>query len=133
HSSAPGKRQLNAINYFNKFKIDSLGKTINVGLDFYNFKTNTNSNFNTHYYLDNNNEIPNEYYSAINSGSEKSINYAGTIDFNLPYKWANLKLGGKLSRTKNNSSISLFNTTSGSPVLDSNQSNHFIYKQNIQA
>src|SRR5699024_3036204 len=133
HSSTSGERKLNAINYFNKFKIDTLGKTVNVGLNYYNFGSDANSHFNTHYYLNNKEEISNKYYAAINSGSEKSINYAATVDFNIPYKWANLKFGGKFSHTKNNSSISFFNTTSGTPILDSNQSNNFAYKENIQA
>ena len=45
-------------------------------------------------------------------------------------KW---EFGGKVTLINNDSDISFFNTSSGTPILDSNQSNNFLYDETILA
>lgn len=132
-SSTIRKPQLTALSYYNKFQLDTLGKSLNLSFDYYNFNNNAQNSFSTDYYLPNGGELPEHYYSANNIGDQKSLNYSGTVDFDFPLKWMHLYFGGKLSHTRNDNSIFLYNATSGTPILDSSQSNEFTYTENTQA
>ncbi len=71
--------------------------------------------------------------SALNfSEADYRVNSLN-IDLELPIKDAKLGFGGKLTFLKNNSDIQYFNTTSGTPILDSNQSNVFAYDEDVYA
>jgi outer membrane receptor protein involved in Fe transport len=50
-----------------------------------------------------------------------------------PLQALNLSYGAKMSFTKSNSDVVFFNTITGTPVLDTNQSNQFEYTENNQA
>ena len=75
----------------------------------------------------------NSLYSAINSGDQDVNNFSIRADTELPLKFANLSFGGKISWIKTNNNVKLFNTTTGIPVFEPNQSDEFEYNENIQA
>ncbi|MEM6721844.1 MAG: outer membrane beta-barrel family protein [Bacteroidota bacterium] len=71
--------------------------------------------------------------SAINlSESDYQVNSLN-VDVSLPIKDAKLGFGGKLTFLKNNSDIQYFDTTSGTAILDTNQSNIFAYDEDVYA
>ncbi|MCH2192764.1 outer membrane beta-barrel family protein [Kordia sp.] len=71
--------------------------------------------------------------SAINlSYSDFQVNSLN-VDVSLPIKEAKLGFGGKLTFLKNNSDIQYFDTTTGTSILDPNQSNIFEYDEEVYA
>jgi hypothetical protein len=55
------------------------------------------------------------------------------VDVEYPLKWLRLSYGGKLSFTKNNSSIYYYDLTSGTPVFQTNKSDEFDYDESLQS
>ena len=118
-----------SINLYSVYQIDSLGKKISFDIDYFNFNNELKRNFYT-------NQIQlssNSLYSAINSGDQDVNNFSIRADTELPLKFANLSFGGKISWIKTNNNVKLFNTTTGIPVFEPNQSDEFEYNENIQA
>ena len=118
-----------SINLYSVYQIDSLGKKISFDIDYFNFNNELKRNFYT-------NQIQlssNSLYSAINSGDQDVNNFSIRADSELPLKFANLSFGGKISWIKTNNNVKLFNTTTGIPVFEPNQSDEFEYNENIQA
>ena len=118
-----------SINLYSVYQIDSLGKKISFDIDYFNFNNELKRNFYT-------NQIQlssNSLYSAINSGDQDVNNFSIRADTELPLKFANLSFGGKISWIKTNNNVKLFNTTTGIPVFEPNQSDEFEYNENIKA
>jgi hypothetical protein len=55
------------------------------------------------------------------------------VDVEHPLKWLRLSYGGKLSFTKNNSSVYYYDLTSGIPVFQTNKSDEFDYDESLQS
>ena len=66
-------------------------------------------------------------------GSQKVNNFSIKTDAEIPLKFVNLSFGGKISYIKTTNDVKLYNTTTGIPVFDPNQSDEFEYNENIQA
>ena len=77
--------------------------------------------------------IPNSYYANINRNNSKITNYSAKIDLELPLKWINLNLGGKVAFTENKNNYVLYDYTLGNLIVDNNQTNIFRYKENVQS
>ena len=69
----------------------------------------------------------------MNESNQKIENLSAKIDVELPLKKVNLSYGVKASFTNTNSGVLFFDTLTGTPVLDSNQSNDFEYEENVLA
>lgn len=121
----------NTLNAYFTQKIDSLGKQITIDLDYLDYLDDQNRNFNTRNELQGN--LIGSPYIANNTSVQNIKNYSFKIDLDLPTKWANFGLGGKLSWVKNSSDIAFFDLSSGSPILDINQTNLFDYTENTQS
>ncbi|HPT08744.1 outer membrane beta-barrel family protein [Cloacibacterium caeni] len=118
-----------SINLYSVYQIDSLGKKLSFDVDYFNFNNEIRRNFTTNQILQNSNSL----YSAINNGSQKVNNFSIKTDAEIPLKFVNLSFGGKISYIKTTNDVKLYNTTTGIPVFDPNQSDEFEYNENIQA
>lgn len=116
------KNNNHSINLNSTVVFDTIGKKMNINLDYFEFKNDNNRIFNTLSLL-----------SANNTSLQDIENYSTKIDFEHPLKWINLSYGGKLSFIKTQNNVTYFDTTTGIPIFDQTQSNEFNYKENIQA
>lgn len=114
-------------------QIDTLGKKMTVDIDYFTYSSQKDNAFNSeknNYLIQ---KVTKEY--ADNSNKQKINNFSSRIDFEMPYKWANLFYGAKVSFTNSNSDVKVlfYNTTDGNYILNSSQIDAFNYKENVQA
>ncbi|WP_181363970.1 TonB-dependent receptor domain-containing protein [Algibacter marinivivus] len=120
------------VNLHSITKLDTLGKSISFDLDYFTYDSNQNRNFLTNSFLPNNDFLG--INTAANTISDQKIkNYSIKTDVEHPLDFANLSYGIKISTIENSSDIVFLNTITGTPVLDTNISNRFEYKENNQA
>lgn len=125
--------KMNSFNWFNSIKTDSLGTVLTTDFDFFKYKKNDDL-YTMGNQLDSNKDIiPSTYFSANNTNINKIENYSGKADVEMPRKWGTLSFGGKFSYTKTDNDLTVFNNETGFPVLDTNQSNIFQYKEYNEA
>ena len=117
-----GKNNNHSINLNSTVVFDTIGKKMNINLDYFKFKNDDNRIFNTINLL-----------SANNTSLQDIENYSAKVDFEHPLKWINLSYGGKLSFIKTQNNVNYFDTTLGNPIFDPTQSNEFNYDENTQA
>lgn len=122
-----------SVNFHSIFRVDSAGKTISFDLDYFSYNNDINRGFNTHTLYKDLSPTPYGYSAAVNSGLQNADNYSAKIDVDYPLKWLNVSFGAKVSNSKTTYDIKYYNTTSGVPVLQPNQSNVFEYTENTQA
>lgn len=132
-SIGTSKSNSNGLNFYNKVTFDSTGKLLILNIDYFNYNSRNDNNFSTTYIPQNGGIISGNFYSAENKGLQTAYNISTQLDSELPTKLINLSIGAKASFTKNDNNILLANTTSGNSVLDSSQSNQFIYSERTQA
>ncbi|MGE6355943.1 TonB-dependent receptor domain-containing protein [Flavobacterium sp. NPDC079362] len=127
------KPEFNSMNFFNEIKLDSVGKKIVLNLDYFKY-----SNTDTRPY-EGTSEIIRpydfKYFKGINNNNQKTNNFSGKIDVDLPAKFINWSVGGKISVSKTNNDISSFNSgLVDNPVTDLLlTTNKFDYYEYIQA
>lgn len=117
-----GKNNNHSLNLNSAIVFDTIGKKMNINLDYFKFKNDDNRYFNTVNLI-----------SANNTSLQDIENYSAKIDFEHPLKWINLSYGGKLSFIKTLNNVNYYDTTSGTPIFDPTQSNEFNYDENTQA
>lgn len=124
------KRNNNSsININSTTIIDTLGKKFSIDFDYFSFKEDKDKNFNSY----NNNPLESSSLIGTNLSDQDISNYSAKIDFDMPYGFADLSFGSKISFTNNNSDASFYNLTTGDAILDPSQNNVFNYKENTQA
>jgi hypothetical protein len=133
HVNAQNKPQMNSINWNNVFALNNEGKNITVDLDYFNYQKDDSRLFSGNE-MDNQKEnIPETYFVAINSNLNQLRNYSAKIDVSLPYSWANINFGGKGFYTNTKNNLTVFDNETGTPILDTNYSNIFTYKEYNEA
>jgi len=130
----------NSSNYNHSFnfnavqKLDTLGKKISLDVDYFITANDKDNPFyqNNFYY---NPQSDEQKYFTQNSSNLKITNFSTRLDFEMPYKWATLNYGGKISFTKNNSNTFgyFYQTINNQDTLYLAQNNNFIYKENNEA
>ena len=121
-----------SINLHTNTKLDTLGKSISFDFDYFTYNSDQNRNFITNSFLPNNDFLG--INAAANTFSNQNIeNFSVKTDAEHPTKFINLSYGAKISTIKNSSDIQFFNAITGIPVLDTNISNTFKYKETNQA
>lgn len=121
----------NSINFHTLYEIDTLGRTLNLDIDYFNFKKSDFQDFITQ----ENNLLDNTYSETYinNNGDQDRENFSLKIDIEHPLSFINLNYGGRLSATNTFNDIEYFDLSSGTPIFDSSNSNKFNYKENNQA
>ncbi|MDO4230389.1 MAG: TonB-dependent receptor, partial [Capnocytophaga sp.] len=118
----------NSFNVHFVQKLDTLGRSISIDLDYFNYNNDRNREFTSD--RTGNRTL---FQKSNNIGIQKIVNYSTKIDFEHPIKWANFTYGGKITQTKTDNEVNFFDLTNGTPILDAQKSNVFEYTENIQA
>lgn len=127
--NANNKPEMNSVNWFHAFDLDSSGKTITADFDYFNYRKK-DYRFFAGNELDHSKQIvPGTFFSSTNTNLNKVQNYSGKIDVSLPYKGINIGLGGKISHTNTDNDLVVYDRQTGTPILNTEQSNRFNYKE----
>lgn len=132
-NTADQKPQFNSINLFNEFKLDTAGKKILLNLDYFNYANHDTRPYEGTSVM--NHPYAIQYFKGINDNTQKTNNYSGKVDIELPAKFANWSTGGKISISNTENYISAFNSgLVSSPITSMPQTSHqFNYNEDIQA
>jgi outer membrane receptor protein involved in Fe transport len=121
-----------ALNFHLITQLDSLGKSVSLDADYFIFNSENSRDFFTEEF-NNTNTSQGINSAALNIANQEIENFSGKIDVAVPMEKVNLSYGIKASFTNTRSDVLYFNTLSGNPVLDSNRSNVFDYKEDVLA
>jgi outer membrane receptor protein involved in Fe transport len=131
--NSKSKSNTHSGNLYSVIKLDTLGRKINLDFDILSFNTNGDATYAANTSGSQDVEIPNGFDSWNNIIDRKINNYAAQIDMEHPFKKFSLNYGAKLSFTRTDNDIHVFDLSAGTPVNDPSQTNQFLYKENIQA
>jgi iron complex outermembrane receptor protein len=113
-------------------KLDSLDRKLSFDVDYFDYNSKFDRKF-----VANNYEADMTFIAINQSGrniSNQDINnFSFKADMEHPLQALQLSYGAKMSFTNSTSDVFYFNTITGSPELDPQQSNRFKYTENNQA
>ena len=116
------------IEFYIEHKLDTSGKKIEFASNYFNYGTADDNLFQSTSYTTRNELLNN--YLPVNSNENENIDiFASKIDLILPYKFASLEFGGKISTVKNKNNLN-YNT---SPAIVDFNNNAFNYTENTQS
>ncbi|MGK4566498.1 TonB-dependent receptor domain-containing protein [Flavobacterium sp. 3HN19-14] len=122
-----------SINLNHKFVADTLGTELTTDFDYANYGNKTQQNFDTHYFDLSGNESDPAYLLHGDLNGNLNI-FALKSDFVTFLKnKTKLETGIKSSYVKADNNLMFYDVSNVVQVLDSTKSNHFIYKENINA
>ncbi|SFQ80877.1 TonB-dependent receptor [Hymenobacter arizonensis] len=128
------ERPNSGVNVNIKHTLDSTGREISANLDLLQYGTSEVQDFATTYYDANNEESQPAYLLHGDIAGELTIKSA-RVDYEQP--WAvikgTLEAGWKSSLVEADNNLQYFNRSNGDNELDPNISNHFLYRENINA
>lgn len=127
-------------NYYNyslngnmRHRFDSIGKELNVDVDYAAYRTQSNQNFITTYTTEAGAEYQAPYYMNSDLSGYTQIRSA-KADYSNPLAGnAKLDIGFKVSYVTADNDPLFYELINGVNTLDITRSNHFIYKENINA
>lgn len=123
----------NAVNLNIKHTFDSSGRELTIDLDYARYHNRDGQTFITDFYALNSNTALSR--TIINGDVDGRLDIKSVkADYTHPLR-TNLKLeaGVKSSIVTADNDLKYYDASSGVPLFDPNQSNHFIYKENINA
>ncbi len=126
------KTYYHSLNGHFKTELDSLGRSINIDVDYFTYNNNQYRN-NTTETFQNGNLVKNATDIFRNTSKQNPMSFTTRIDVKWPTKFTNIEFGGKLSYIKNNSDVGAFNFINNAFVINASQSNIFEYKEDTQA
>jgi outer membrane receptor protein involved in Fe transport len=132
-SNSKAKSDIHSGNFHSIIQLDTLGKKINFDFDFFTYNANSDQIYASNTSGSTDIQIPNGLQSENSVLDRKITNYSTQIDVEHPFKKFSLNYGMKLSFSRTDNDIHVFDLASGMPVNDPNQTNRFLYKENIQA
>ncbi len=126
------KPNTTAININYNQKLDTIGKSFSVDLDYFTFKSDKNNTFqsNQRDFIEESSQL----ILADNISDQDIENYSAKIDFELPYEWASFSFGGKASSSKTKNIVDAnfyIDSRQNPPYLA--QFDNFEYTENVQA
>ncbi|UTN02214.1 TonB-dependent receptor [Flavobacterium bizetiae] len=113
-------------------KLDSLNRKLSFDVDYFNYDSKFDRDFIANNYSSDGTFVD-VNQSGRNISNQEIDNLSFKADMEHPLKAINLSYGAKVSFTTSNSDVVFFNTITGTPVLDVNQTNQFKYTENNQA
>lgn len=131
--NASNKPVMHSFNWSNTFKTDSSGRTLNVDLDYFNYRKQDHRFYSGNELDQNQAIIPATFFSSVNSNTNRIQNYSAKADVEMPFHAFSLTFGGKLSYTETNNNLQVFDLESGNSVFNTNQSNEFRYREYNEA
>lgn len=121
-----------ALNINNSIKISEAINAV-VNLDYFKYNNNDTRSYNGISII--NQPYTKQYYAGQNTNLQQIENFSGSADFEQKTFWANLNYGTKITQSKSQNDISLFNSgLVDTPVVINNlQTNDFTYIERVQA
>ena len=113
-------------------KLDSLNRKLSFDIDYFDYDSKFGRDFIANNYASDGTFID-VNQSGRNTSNQAIDNLSFKADMEHPLQELNLSYGAKMSFTKSNSDVVFFNTITGTPELDVNQTNQFKYTENNQA
>jgi hypothetical protein len=113
-------------------KLDSLNRKLSFDVDYFDYKSNFDRNFVANNYTSDMTFVD-VNQSGRNISNQDIDNWSFKADMEHPLQAINLSYGAKMSFTNSISDVLYYNTITGTPELDPNQSNRFKYTENNQA
>ncbi|MEO8515704.1 MAG: TonB-dependent receptor [Flavobacterium sp.] len=113
-------------------KLDTLNRKLSVDVDYFNYDSKFDRDFTTKKYSSDMTFLSLDQ-SGRNISHQNIDNRSFKADMEHPLEFVNLSYGAKVSFTKSKSGLRYYNTITGTPELDLNQSNEFEYGENNQA
>ena len=123
-----------ALNLNFKQTLDTSGMEITADLDYAKYNFGDEQNYRSRYYDVNNNEIRSPYLLYGNLDGKLDIKSV-KVDYSLPLKnrKAKFEAGLKSSWVKADNDLGFYDRSNNGNVFLEDQSNHFLYKENINA
>jgi len=133
HSDADADQNTHSLNAHYKIDLDSLGKKINLDVDFLKYnKDLTGINKSNNYTADN--ELQNDDTYIFKPISIQSIKaFTTTLDVELPIPILDISFGGKMSLLQNNSESMTYDYSNEKYVERESDTDNFLYKENTYA
>lgn len=127
-----GHWRKNGVNFNFTHKYDSTGKTFGFDMDYINYRSNGEQSFSNGTYTSSGTL---KYTQNILSVTPSNISiYAAKADFSKPLPGdGKLEAGIKTSYVVSDNQANYYNVSGGVGTPDYNNTNHFIYKENINA
>jgi len=121
-----------AVNFNYSHQFDSAGKAISFDMDYVKYKARNDQTFLTNiFYPDG--TLKNSQSIIDNLPADIAI-YAAKTDYTLPLKnKGNFEAGLKTSFVSTDNEANYFTLQNNIPVVDYNYTNHFLYRENINA
>ncbi len=113
-------------------KLDPLNRKLSFDVDYFNYNSKFDREFIANNYAADGTFID-VNQSGRNISNQDIDNLSFKADMEHPLHALNLSYGAKVSFTNSKSDALFFNNITGTPVLDTNQSNQFEYTENNQA
>lgn len=125
--------RFNSLNLFNEIRLDSSGKKVILNLDYFTYSNQDARPYEGTSVIKNPYTIL--YFKGVNDNTQRTNNFSGKADFEIPSKIANWSTGAKVSVLNTGNRISAFNSgLVKDPVAETPQTTHtFDYSENIQA
>jgi hypothetical protein len=119
------------LNY--KWTIDTLGKELNIDLDYGKFNSPKTQNI-TNDFFDKNKKFLYSLTPSLQDALQDVDIKTAKLDFSCPInEIVKFEFGSKISSIGTDNNISFFNIVNGHSLIDSTVSNHFKYNENVQA
>ncbi|THV62252.1 outer membrane beta-barrel family protein [Chryseobacterium candidae] len=122
-----------SFNYHLNYEIDSLGRKLSFDFDYFSYQNKSNQLIYGQNFFPDSSPIPGSDFIFNSMGGINVDNYNFTFDMDHPIKSFTLNYGAKLSLSKSDSDNYFYNLGSGTPILDINNTNSFIYKEYISS
>lgn len=120
-------------NLHSIINLGSQGRRLSVDFDYFRGSSDNLRRFTNDTYDANNSFITGSHVGNENVTDGIATNYSARVDMELPTRWMHLNIGGRIASTEQNSDFRFYNTTTGHPIPDENQSNVFNFRENTQA
>jgi len=132
NSSSPNTSYNYAGNFNLKHKFDSIGRELLINVDYACYQNQGYENIVTNYYnLDNTEASSSSIYGSL-PGQLNIYSFKADYDGQLGKK-GSLEAGLKTSYVKTDNSVNIYDGANSSAPVDTIQTNHFIYSENINA
>ncbi|WP_343914391.1 TonB-dependent receptor domain-containing protein [Aquimarina litoralis] len=121
-----------SLNAHFKTEIDTLGRSISIDLDYFDYNSDRDRNIITEDFSADNISQGISFSNQTNT-NHFNKNYSAKIDVEHPFSKFDLSYGARVSVTESEYETANFNTITGAPVLDPSQSDEFEYTEHNQA
>lgn len=130
---ASNRPEMYSVNWFNAITPDSTGTRITTDVDYFSYHKRDERFFEGNELDVHQHVFPSTYFSSNTTNRNRIDNISGKMDVEKPMKWASLSVGAKFSYTQTNNDLTVTDYETGTPILNTDQSNIFRYREYNEA